>query len=331
MTNKRPSDIATLISNPGLPTLAELENLSPQEQMKTIVLAQQITTAGQVYCGRGLAALKASVAHGAYLQLLEEHGWHQRTAQRYMRFAEFAVQVEKTNPTALSYLEMSSWLLVEKELDEQSLIEFIDGKEVCGLTLEAAQEKSTRELKSAFEEHKRSTNTEILKLQKTNADLALENDTQANQIATLNAQLEQRGQHDPYPEFVMTTRHEAGAMSDKALLCLDDLAKLDSVLHDTARSANGDDVNVALISLCTHVNAVLVRSQRLAKDLKSRWGDAIDDATISGSMLYSDDEIDDMIETRNLLIRDHEQEKKFRANERENKKPRGRGRPKKQN
>lgn len=206
--------------------------------------------------------------------------------------------------------------LIREDADRDSILEVVEDLAVRNSTLKT-------EVAIAAED------AADLQNKITNRDLEIE--TQKNRVKALEQSLLNRGQNDPYPEFVMTTRHEAGAMSDKALLCLDDLAKLDSALHDTARSANGDDVNVALISLCTHVNAVLVRSQRLAKDLKSRWGDAIDDATISGSMLYSDDEIDDMIETRNLLIRDHEQEKKFRANERENKKPRGRGRPKKQN
>ncbi|MBL4783005.1 MAG: hypothetical protein JKX92_12255 [Porticoccaceae bacterium] len=330
MKHSKTTDIATLISSPGLPTLQELQVLPATEQMQNIAKAQQITTAGQVYCGRALAALKASVDHGEYLQLLEGHGWHQRTARRYTKFAEFAVLVEKTNGTALSALEMSSWLLLEKELDEPSLIEFIDGKEVCGLTLEEAQNKSVREIKAAFVEHQHSTNTEILQLQKVNADLALEKDTQANQINTLKAQLEQRNQQTLYPDFVMSTRHEAGAMGDKAMLCLDDLEKLNSNLHDTARSANGDDVNVALISLYTHINAVLARTQRLASDMRSRWGDAVGDASVKGSMFYSDAEIDDLMRARELLVRDHEQEKKFRANERDANKPRGRGRPRKQ-
>lgn len=329
-TDTTPSDIALLITKSELPTLAELGELPPQKQMQTITHARQITTAGQVYCGRGLSALKASVSCGEYLQLLEEHGWQPRTAQRYTKFAEFAVFIEKNNATALSHLDMTGWLTVQAQLDEKTLLGFIQGEEVCGITLDNAQEKSSRELKAAFEEHKNSANAEISRQQKEIADLQARLESSEIEKDAAKTQLMQKTAFHQFSDLVMATRHEAGAMTDKAMLCIDDLTRMNSDLLEAAKVADGDDINVALTSLYTHVNALFAHTQKLKTQMHSRWGSLADDISVTGEVLYSDQEIDAAISSRELLVRDHEQQKRFRSNEREDGKPRGRGRPKKQ-
>ncbi|MDB4352268.1 hypothetical protein OAA60_02440, partial [Porticoccaceae bacterium] len=148
------------------------------------------------------------------------------------------------------------------------------------------------------------------------------------QKKTLEQQIQQRADHNQFPDFVIATRHESAAMADKTLLCLDDLARLDNELHEAAATADGGDINIALNSLYTHVNAVLAHAQIVAVSMRERWGDAIPEQA-TGEMLYSDAELTDIAASRELLIRDHEQEKRLRAHQREDAKPRGRGRPKK--
>lgn len=137
-----------------------------------------------------------------------------------------------------------------------------------------------------------------------------------------------KAEQQQFPDFVMATRHESTALSDKTMLCLDDLSRLNSQLTDAAATADAHDVNVALNSLYTHVNAVAAHAQSVLQAMRDTWGDALADKA-AGDALYSDAELAEIAASRELLIRDHEQEKRLRAHQRDDAKPRGRGRPKK--
>jgi len=328
--NEAPSDIALLVTKPSLPTLADLAAMSTEEQMVAITNARQLSTAAQAYIGKALANLKATIKHGEYEPLLKANGWNKKTAQRYVQFADFADEVSAINPSALRYLDMTRWMVVRRELDKETFVRFVSGEEVCGITLTDAEEKGSRELKLAFEEHSRSANSEISRQQKVILDLEAQLESSTLEKEAIKSQLMQSTLFHQFADFVMSSRHESGAMADKAMLCIDDLARMDSDLFEAAQVANGDDVNIALTSLYTHVNALFAHTQNLRTQMHSRWGSLAENTGVTGEVLYSDQEIDAAISSRALLVRDHEQQKRFRTNEREDAKPRGRGRPKKQ-
>lgn len=322
------TDLITQVTQVHLPELADLATMPAEEQMAAISKARQLSTVAQAYIGKALANLKATVSHGDYEPLLQAHGWNPKTARRYMQFAEFADEVAAINRSALSHLDMTRWLIIRRELDDDTLVRFVSGEPVCGLTLVDADEKGSRELQVAFESHKKSINVELVENAKTIQNLSAELETTKLQKKTLEQQILQRAEHNQFPDFVMATRHESAAMADTTLLCLDDLTRLDNELHEAATTADGGDINIALNSLYTHVNAVLAHAQTVAMSMRDRWGDAIPEQA-TGEMLYSDAELADIAASRELLIRDHEQEKRLRAHQREDAKPRGRGRPKK--
>lgn len=145
----------------------------------------------------------------------------------------------------------------------------------------------------------------------------------------LQKRLLNRANVAPYPEFVMGIRDESAAMADKAMLAFDDLNRMNEQLREAAAMQDGANVNIALISLYTHVNAVIARGLTLQKEMQDCWGIENLAVEITGKHLHDTDEIEEHLSNRAVLIQEHEFEKRVRDNQREAAKPRGRGRPRK--
>lgn len=209
-----------------MPSLEEIKARSVEDQMEFVFQAKAANVVLQVAVGEILINLKASVEHGQFLELLDSKEIADRTANRYMAFARFVKPITRTNPAALSRLDMSSWLAVKDELDEPALVQFVGGAQVRGLTLDEAQNKTSRELKQAFEDHKKTTNAELTALKSENVNLKTRLETAQLEAEALVNQSEFRRTQGDYPEQFLITRIESRALSTKAGLCLDDLETL---------------------------------------------------------------------------------------------------------
>lgn len=330
----RKKDIVTLTTGATemvLPAVAEIMKAGPDEQMNFVTQARQFSSAAQAAIGQVLQNLKSTVAHGEFTPLLEKHGWSPRTARHYMEFAAFAEWVAKQNPEALPLLDMSRWTTVRKELDDQALIEFVTGKEICGLTLNDAQDKTSRELKFAFEDYKRSTDTTITKLQKQNTDLTVELDTQRHRNKALQERIGKPFKNSDVPQYLAVQRHESHNLAETVLLCLDELDGMVTELEQSpaALSSGNKHLTIAVNSLYTHVNALYARAQGIVQRLYEGAHSELIEHTLLPDIVYTEEEALAVLEDRALMVGEHNQEKAIRENQRESAKPRGRGRPKK--
>lgn len=323
------TEITQSLTNTQLPSLAELAELPANSKMAAINQAKQITTTGQVYCGQALINLKDSVSHGEYIELLEQHGWKSRTARRYMQFAEFAAKVESTRPEVLPMLDMTQWMTVQTALDEATLTQLINGDTQCGITIDDIQDKSSRELKVVLDDFKKSTNAELKQKDGQIADLEKKLETQQLENCSLRDALDARTEIQEYPDFVVEVRDESFAASQKAMLCIDDMEQISKNLLDFTTLNPVADPNIAVATMLTHARAMLARCQRAVSSIEDTWPDYVGNEE-AGGMLFSEQEVDSAVQSRELMIRDHEQEKRIRENQRQAAKPRGRGRPKKQ-
>lgn len=263
-----------------------------------------------------------------FLSFLAARGVAQRTAYDYITEAQLYARLPSAEACAIvaTIGQVKTRLL--SPLGDDVLNDFLAGKPVLGVTPDEATLMTKEEFKAKIKEYEQSMNGEFLKQAKTIQTLSAELESTQLEKQSLQQQLIQRTDHNQFPDFVMATRQESTAMADKSLLCLDDLSRLDNELHDLVATADKQDVNVALNSLFIHVNAVAAHAQSVVVAMRDRWGDALQPQP-TGDALYSDAELADIAATRELLIRDHEQEKRLRAHQRDDVKPRGRGRPKK--
>lgn len=168
------------------------------------------------------------------------------------------------------------------------------------------------------------------------ADLAVKLDTAETEKADLKAALKKQRAGSDYPDYVVVTRHESASLSDKALLCIDDLSRLSSDLveeyqqqlsHPETASQCEDHIKMAANSLSIHLSALLARTVQTLNEVNSQFEHFIQPMT--SELIYTESELIDMIQNRELLVQDHKQEAAIRANKRAADKPRGRGRPKK--
>ncbi|MGI1671978.1 MAG: hypothetical protein K6L74_16870 [Neptuniibacter sp.] len=135
-----------------------------------------------------------------------------------------------------------------------------------------------------------------------------------------------------YPDFVVVTRHESDALSQKALLCMDDMSRL---MDDLIKLQNDEHLsgefenylNMSSTTMLIHLNGMQAKLSQILHNAMHNLPPQLTSQQVNATMLYSEEEISHSVSEREMLIREHEQEKQIRANEREANKPRGRGRP----
>lgn len=264
-----------------------------------------------VEAGLALLSIKNDCGHGEFEEHLAERGIPSQRASEAMRYAKFSA----TLPAASRAKVM--------ELPKKRVLALASTEpEVISKALEDDD---------LFHDLARMDYTEMRKrlrqMEARNADLAVDLDTAQTKINELHNRLISRVDDDSWPEFVTVMRHEGCALSEKALLCVDDLERLVDELSSPAVMSS-PHFRVASNGLYTHVNALLHRLSGLVNRMHAELGDTLE--TNMPETLFSDAEVAQAIADRELLVQAHKQERQLRDNQRETAKPRGRGRPKKQ-
>ncbi len=266
---------------------------------------KNITEAGVI-----LLSVKAECEHGEFGEKLEQFGITSQRASEAMRYAQFTACLPSKDRAKV--LELPKKRVLALASTEPQVIEAALNDDELFHDLSTMDYQSMRK--------------KLRQLESRTTDLEVELDTERAKSGELRNKLNQRFDTGPYPDFVLAARHEAAAQTGSALLNVDDLQRIFTELS-TVVTTDQASHNIALRSLYTHVNALSARCYQLVNDIRATCPDALGEVT--ADLLYSDDELAAAIADRDLMMREHEQEKQIRENEREAAKPKGRGRPKK--
>lgn len=288
-----------------------------QDRLNQVVSKTNNALRLAVEAGLGLISIKSECEHGEFGALIEEKGISRQRASEMMAMARAASLLPAAQRSSLLELTKKKALLLAKTdpeimqaaLDDESLEEFRD------LSYEAMRDR-------------------IRELENKNANLETELDTTQTREEDLKARLKKERTGSEYPDFVVVTRHESDALSQKALLCMDDMSRLmDDLIklqNDEHMSSEFENhLNMSSTTLLIHLNGIQAKASQILHNAMLHLPPQLTSQQVNANMLYSDDEIRHSISEREMLVRDHEQEKQIRANEREANKPRGRGRPRK--
>ena len=291
---------------------------SVQELQDQTIEAENQLSRDSLKQGFRFLVLKESLEHGEFENWVEEHGFKLRTVRERMQAAKFLLSAPESLRPKLAGLGHKK-LIACASADEK--------------VFEAAEQDpdfiSDLATSSYLDVRNRLRNAESELI---NKDVDI--DTYKTENQELKARLKKERAGSAYPDFVVVTRHESHALSEKAMLCVDDMSRLVSDLisinqnSGTEASAEFDHhLRMSTSTLAVHLEAVM---HKASDALRLLSGHLPPDATakVNADFLYSDEEISHAISERELLVREHEQEKQIRENQREMQKPRGRGRPK---
>jgi hypothetical protein len=259
-----------LFQEVNLPSLSQVDALNNIEKMELADTSRRASVIAQAYTGKVLASLKESSDHGEYLALLASRHWHPRSAQYHVQFAELATSIVKVNPEALAHLDMSKWLLLQRELDQAQLESFIAGDKVFGLTLETAGNGGVRKLRSALEDYKKTADAALGQAQQKIDNLETDKKELTAKNFTLASNLKKLPKSAHFAEWAAAMRAEAALQSRICDEGLDVFAQQLDVLNGSykAKGKKGhDDWRAATGSVLHQLGGIAAKAQMLYQQL----------------------------------------------------------------
>ena len=270
-----------------------------------------------VEAGLFLQKVKADCVHGEFTGLCEKHGFTKHKASEAMRYAQLAASLPKAKRNQILELPKKKVLAlasiepetVEQALDDQDFVDDIASMSYGDLR------------------------TRVKQLESKNADLQVDNETLKIREKDLKATINNKKRESGLPDYVEVTRHESNALATQAMMCGDGLLSLLSDLSTAMETGDPDLAKfnaLGAASLLTQARAATAHMLHIYQTLQDSLGGiaSIDDE-LPADALFSEAEIQQAIVVRNEMTRNHEQDRIIRENEREAKKPRRRGAPKK--
>lgn len=269
-----------------------------------------------VEAGVNFLMAKSKVPHGEFEKLIKKKGVSSQRVSEAMNMARFAAKLPaKQRNSMLSMHKTKAQMLAhtDPEVIENLVDEDTDGQ------FEEINALSVRDLRNR-----------IRQLEAQNADLDIELDTVVTREKALKNKVNKQLEHSEYPGFVVAARHESNALSDKALLCFDDIERLiNEMAHMHEAGLNTEHVSMAVATITIHVRSLMSKSAQLIQQLQASGIELPPLGDFPSKLQYTDDEIVQAISDRRLMVDDLRQEALIREDEREAKKPRKRGAPKK--
>lgn len=231
----------------------------------------------------------------------------------------------------LGYREMLKIARLPDDVKDEAILTLVAEDSDKETIIEALEELAVRNTKLRHEKEEAIAQAE--RAEKSIVNLEAKLSTSETQKQDLKKMLTKERTGSPYPDFVLTTRHESDALTQKGMLCIDDLTRLANDLQELAGSSGRKSADfhkhleMAAVTMAVHLRALSVKAQNALAAIDELLPEGMPE--ISGELLYTDEEVEEALFDRGLLVRDHEQEKQIRENQREAQKPKGRGRPKK--
>ncbi len=232
----------------------------------------QMEMAGKIFAGRALIHLRDTMEKRSFAAGLRERGIPLRTAYDSIAlYQTFASLPDSESVRALARIGTTK-VGVLSRLSGNDLAALAHGDEVHGITLEQAEELSSRDL-DALVKQVESPNTELSRLATTNAKLETELSKFRQQA---RAQAALRASED-LPLFAREPREEALVASEAMMQSLELID--DAVLRNLLAEVDHPEAlrwqPAAARTVAYALGPVAMRIGRLIKELRERFGDSV--------------------------------------------------------
>lgn len=258
-----------------------------------------------------LASIKAECEHGKFVSVVEERGFEMRAAQKAMQYAEFVCS--QPEATRLRLIEMPRSKVMELASADSEVIQTLledGGESIDALSVRALRQR-------------------ITELEAATTDLTVQRDTAEAEAEGLRKKVK-RGlpeRQDQVPLVVADLRAEIIALGKKASLSLDSFAavflELEALIGTDAAQEWADATvrlgAAQLSALAVQMNGVL---KTYARALPG------EDLTPAPRSYLTKQEVTEAAKACAELTQVHDYERALREWEREQKRPKGKGRPK---
>ncbi|HVT35745.1 MAG TPA: hypothetical protein VHE37_09175 [Nevskiaceae bacterium] len=287
----------------------------------------QMEAAGQILAGRALIELREHLPQGAFSSGLADRNIARRSAYNAIEaFEVFAELPNLDSVRALAQLGITkARALKHWSPDEHKA--FASGKPVRGIQLDAAVELSSRDLVEQQRDWQLQNESQLRKLQSSNATLETKVETLQNEITRLQRAGSYVVAEEDLPDFARTVRQEALANTEQMAWCLDALqAAAEEHLFAKGKSHPSEFKfkPIAAGTLYYSLAAIHARAQLLLKRIQDQFGDSAT-GMLTIDMQLSPAEIVRFQEQREQLLATHQAKAKARDNQRENTRPGKRG------
>lgn len=253
-----------------------------------------------------LASIKAEAEHGEFIELIEARGFQPRSAQRAMAYAQYIVAQPAAERDRLIGMPQGKVLALASADPEviEALVE--SGENINALSVRALQER-IRDLEAAVADR----------------DVRLET-AQAEATAAKKAAKKERASEVPVAIFDI--RAEAVAHVERSRLAVEEISALGRDLYNL-RGVEGvyQWVDPTARLTLTGLQALRIQIDGVIKSMVDAFEvDGVQPAPLS---YLTPDEVDEAAKRFADLVALHQHEKALRAWEREQERPRGKGRP----
>lgn len=275
----------------------------PEELISLAITELNKTSVSFARAGFYLLNLKSRVSHGEFESTIKKHGVCRQRASEAMKVAKALMALPPA--TAKKLLNMPKARAVElSKIDPDYLDQIAESGELDEVAVMSRDE---------LRDYVRSLETKNANL---NQQLEIEHVKQK--------QLVSQRKNNLYPDFVEMARHESTSLADKAMLCVDDLARLRHELDAISSMPSHDAgftrfLHIAQSALFHNLRAAAGRFNALLNELQNEF-----DETVTGPVdpvnYFTDDDIRLAVAERNLLVSDHKHEAVMREDERSLKK-----------
>jgi hypothetical protein len=306
--------------------LTQYENNLPNDEQALwdgVNHSMKVELFSYIDSGIKLKKLKAISEHGTFIQRLQEFNIHPRNVQRRIAVATRFCELEKIKYDTVSHLEIGKVLELIK-WDDQEIIDFIEGVEVKGLKIEEALTMSKREFIATIKDNKDEDTKNLID---ENKRLSTELEFAQEDINDLENRLEQQNVLGDWDELTNIVRSETAALSDKVIFSLDDINRVSQKLINEGSELNESNTNASVGILLHNLKTIYAKSHAIITELSNHY-DSIDDfLSLENMAPLSGDEVKHLVTNRQVFMREREVERLQRAQEREAKKPKSKGRP----
>lgn len=268
--------------------------------------------------GLDLLSIRSECEHGDFMELLESRGFGKDMAYRAITYAQFAVSLPETERNKVLALPKTK-VLALATADPEVLQDLFEDEE----KFEELAALSVRDMRVAI----RTANAKVSDLSTQNETLERERDRLKEELRQVREGRVKTG--GPVPIVVQDIRLECAALHKKAGMSIEDIGRL-ATEHLANGAAEDSEWNVPV---ARHLYASLASLQTMASGLMAQlrdgYGAALDgDKSVLDN--FSPEEATRCALEYQVLISEHDHEKRAREWEREMERPRSVGRPKKQ-
>ena len=287
---------------------------SPLDQISRAAMSLNMATRLAVEAGYNLLAAKAALQHGEFMQKLDDIGFSPQRAAEAMRRAKFVTAQPQERRAELLNMQPSK-LLVLADASAEAVEELLEDGDINPADL------SVRVLRAKVRE-----------LEKKAADAVVDRSTAEAEAESLRKKLAAQT-HQPadgvMPVVIRDMRAEIAALLKKAELSVESLVPIETELAGLRWSAvdawvnpSGQLLMAGLVALRLQMDGAI---ERIAEKLEMTVQALKEPDAMAGLDKF---EVVEIAGVYQGLLRTHEHEAALRQYERDQERPKGKGRPK---